>query len=175
MGLNMKNALLATGGATVIGLAAFAGVASAATNSSTSGDQTLVDKLATKFNLNKSEVQAVFDEDRAAHEAQMEQKMEDRLAEAVKNGKITEEQKSQILAKHKEMKAYMESLKDKTEEERRTLMKEKMQELRQWAEDNGLTEYMMAIKVGGPGHGFGGPGGPTVMKLKLEAGEQSAQ
>ena len=151
--MNMKKALLATGATTIVGLASFGAVASAATSGNANSGDTLVDKIATKFNLNKSDVQAVFDEDRQAHQAKMDQKMEDRLNQAVKDGKITSDQKDQILAKHKEIQAYMESLKDKTPEERRTLMKSKMDEMRQWAEDNGLSDYMMMR-----GHGPGGPG-----------------
>lgn len=154
---SMKKALLVTGATTIVGLASFAGVANAATSGSSSdsstGGSSLVDKIAAKFNLNKSDVQAVFDEDRSAHEAERQQKLEERLTQAVTDGKITSEQKDEILAKMKDMQTYMDSIKDKSEDEKRSLMKTKMDELKQWAEDNNLTDYMPM------GHGPGGPGG----------------
>lgn len=150
---SMKKALLVTGATTIVGLASFAGVANAATSgSSTSGDS-LVDKIATKFNLNKSDVQAVFDADRTEHDAERQQKLEERLSQAVTDGKITSEQKDEILAKLKDMQTYMDSIKDKSEDEKRSLMKTKMDELKKWAEDNNLSDYMPM------GHGPGGPGG----------------
>lgn len=153
--MKVKKALLVTGASTIVGLASFAGVASAASNSSTDssssgGTQSLVDKIATKFNLNKSDVQAVFDEDRSAHEAERQQKLEERLSQAVTDGKITSDQKDQILAKLKDMQTYMDSIKDKSADERRSLMKTKMDELRQWAEDNGLGDYLPMMHGHGP-------------------------
>jgi hypothetical protein len=151
--MNVKKALLATGATTIVGLASFAGVAAAAT-SGTSGQDTLVGKIATKFHLDKGEVQAVFDEDRSEHEAKHAQKMEERLTQAVNDGKITAAQKDQIVAKHKEVKTYMESIKDKPIAERHELMKAKMDEVKQWAEDNGLSGYfprMHVMRADGPG------------------------
>ena len=149
--MNTRTKLYAAGAGTIVGLAAFAGVASAqaAPNTSITDKQTLVDKIASTFNLNKDDVQKVFDEDRATHEAEFQQVMEDRLDQAVTDGKITSDQKAQILAKQQEMKAYMESLKDKTETERRELMKAKMDEMKQWAEDNNLSGIPFVMGIGG--------------------------
>jgi hypothetical protein len=149
----MKKALLVTGATTIVGLASFAGVANAATSSGSTGSDSLVDKIATKFNLNKSDVQAVFDENRTEHEAERQQKLEERLSQAVTDGKITSDQKDEILAKLKDMQTYMDSIKDKSADERHSLMKTKMDEMKQWAEDNGLSDYMPM------GRGPGGPGG----------------
>jgi hypothetical protein len=121
------------------------------TGSSTS----IVEKIASKFNLNKAEVQKVFDEERTVHEAEHQQAMKDRLAQAVKDGKLTQDQADKITAKQAEMKAYMDSLKDKTHEERHMAMESKRTELEQWAKDNNIpTEYLG--KMGGRGgHGGG--------------------
>ncbi len=94
-----KNIAIA-GAATAIGLAwLIVGVASAETSSSSSS---LVDKVAEKFNLNKDEVRNGFDENRTERQAEHEQHYEERLTQAVKDGKLTEDQKSKVLAKHKE-------------------------------------------------------------------------
>lgn len=119
--------------------------------SSTSGGTSLVDKIAQKFNLNKSDVQKVFDEDRASHEAERQQKMEERLTQAVKDGKLTQAQADAIKAKLQEMKTFMDSLKDKTEQERRDAMKTKMDELKQWAADNNIPKGYLPM-----GHGMMG-------------------
>ena len=164
--MKAKKALLITGVTGIVGLASLGGVVSAA-NGSTGGD-TLADKIATKFNLNKDEVQKVFDEDRKAHEAEHQAKMEEHLTQAVTDGKITADQKDAIIAKHAEVKAYMESLKDqdKTDEERKTLMRQKLEEVHQWAQDNGLSDYFMMKGLGGPGHG--GHHGPMGLRMSVE-------
>lgn len=149
----MKKQLLAVATVATIGIGAGVPlVASADTSSTQSGGTSIVDKIATKFNLNKSDVQKVFDEDRAAHQAEHEQKFKDRLAQLVKDGKISQAQADKIQAKHDEIKTYMESLKDKTPSERHAAMKTKMDELKQWAKDNGIDEqYLMPGHPGGRG------------------------
>jgi hypothetical protein len=154
--MHMKKTLMVAGAGMAVGLATFASVASAQTwgASNQTGEHSLVDKIATRFNLNKDEVQKVFDEDREAHHEAMKQKMEEFLAQAVKDDKITEDQKRAILDKHKEMQTFMESIKDKPAEEHKMLMKQKVDEIRQWAKDNDLTEYMRIGKIGFKGHQF---------------------
>ncbi len=129
--------------------------ASAQSNNSSS----IVDKLASKFNLNKDDVQKVFDEERATHKADREKSFTDRLANLVKDGKLTQAQADKITAKHSEMKSQMESMKNKTKEERHKSMDQKRSELQKWAKDNGIDEkYVM---LGGPE--AGGPGGKRGM------------
>lgn len=134
---------------------------SAIVSASTSGNDasdSLVKKIAVKFNLNESDVASVFDEERSAREAEMKTKTEERLSQAVADGKITEEQKQKIIAKLDEMKSEREankdSMKDKTDEERKAEMDAKKTELEKWASDNGIsTEYLR------PEGGHHGPGG----------------
>jgi hypothetical protein len=137
---------------TLVGAGAFAGVASAQSTSGSNGDDSLVNKIAQRFNVNKDDVQKVFDENKSQHQAAHQQKMEERLDQAVKDGKITSAQKDAIIAKLQEMKTYMESIKDKPADEKRALMKAKMDELKQWAKDNGLTKY---VPMMGGHHGMG--------------------
>jgi len=141
----MKRQLLAAAVIATIGVSSTVPlVASAGTSPTTSGDSSLVDKISSKFKLNKSDVQKVFDENHASHQAEREQNYKDRLAELVKDGKITQAQSDSIQAKHDETKTYMESLKDKTKSERREAMKTKADELKQWADDNGIdAKYVM--------------------------------
>jgi hypothetical protein len=148
--MKAKKPLIMAGVGTVVGLAAFAGVASAQTpQTDTGGQQSLASKIAAKFNLKESDVQAVFDEDHAAHEVQMQQRLDDKLTQAVNDGKITADQKTTIIDKLKAMKDYKALIADKSGSEQRELMKTKFDEIRQWAEANGLADY---LPMGGPGH-----------------------
>jgi hypothetical protein len=116
----------------VVGLTSFA---SAATSTSSTS---LVDKIATKFGLSKTDVQAVFDEQKAERQAEHKAEVSERLQDLVDDGKITAEQKTKIEAKHEEQQAAREA--ERTE-------------LEKWATDNGIElRYLM----GGRGHGMSG-------------------
>lgn len=125
----------------------------ASAESSTNGNS-LVDKIATTFNLNKDEVQKVFDEDRQTHESERQAKTKERLEQAVKDGKLTQEQVDKILAKQQEMESSMNDLRDQTEEERKAAMETKRTELEEWAKNNNIPDEF-AHFLRGPG-----PGGP---------------
>ncbi len=175
--MQIKKTALVAVAASAIGLLSIAGIASAASPSTS-----LVDKLAQKFNLDKTQVQKVFDEDRASHQAEHEASYEARLAQAVKDGKITEAQKTKILAKHKELQTEMEknragmeaehqSMETKTDAERkvameqhRTEMDAKRAEIEAWEKANNIPSgYLMGGPGGmmhGGGHHGSGPGGP---------------
>lgn len=135
-------------------LTGLAGVGIASAQSNPDSTQGIVEKIASKFNLNKDDVQKIFDEDRAEHEANREAKMQERLDIAVSEGKLTQDQADKLLAKQKEMKTFMESLKDKTAEERRSAMDAKRDEFKQWLKDNNIPDEFARQPRGG------GPGGP---------------
>jgi Skp family chaperone for outer membrane proteins len=91
--------------------------------------------------------------------AKMEKKMEDRLTQLVTNGKITDQQKSLILAKQKELASQHEAkeaeLANKTPAERKESMDQMKAELEQWAKDNGIdTQYIMPFKFPGSRNGM---------------------
>lgn len=163
MKLDFKKSLLAFGVVSSVALASLAGagVVSAATTTSSSSDgpSALIDKIAAKFHLNKTDVKAVFDEDRASHEADRQKANEATLTQAVKDGKITEAQKALILSKQAELKANRDadhdSMADKTRAERKANMDAKRAAIEKWATDNNIPiEYLH------PGGGHGDPGGP---------------
>lgn len=119
----------------------------------------LVDKIATKFNLNKSDVQAVFDQDRTERHAEMQRRNEEELAQAVTDGKITAAQKELILAKQKEITAKMEENHAITDEtQRRAAMEQLHADLTQWAADNNIDAHWLRFG-GGRGKGMGAGGG----------------
>lgn len=126
-----------------------------AQETSTNPQDSIIQRLVTKFGLNETEVKQVFTEEHEARHAEMEKRMEDRLTTAVNDGKLTEEQKQKILAKQKEMKtsreSEIESFKNMTEEERKVAMEAKRVELKKWAEKNDIPEeyFMMKMMKGG--------------------------
>lgn len=169
----VKLAVVAAG-ASIIALTGGAGVL-AATDSGTSGtnpESSLVDKLVAKFGLNKSDVQAVFDQERSERQAEHQQQLTDRLTQAVTDGKLTEDQKSQILAKQQELQTFMDSLRGKTMEERRTAMDGKRTELEQWATTNSIPEEYARFAIGMGGR-HGGPGGQGGMMRGAHKGESA--
>jgi energy-converting hydrogenase A subunit M len=130
----------------------------------------IVNAIAQKFNLNVSDVQQVFDEHResmkaqhqelsAERQAEMQKKFGERLAQAVSDGKLTQEQADKIMAKKAELQTQRQNLQNGTPEENRENAKTHMDELKQWATDNNIPlEY---LQIGGGGMGrmnpkFGG-------------------
>lgn len=121
----------------------------------------LVQKIADKFHLNKADVQAVFDQNRKDMEAKHKQRYESYLDQLVKDGKITSQQKQLLLDKHKQLVSQMESKKDKfknmTPAERKTQMDALRQDIENWAKQNGIdAKYLMPMGPGMRGHGGSG-------------------
>lgn len=146
-----------------VGLSSLAGVGMVSAASNTDHQDSLVSKIATKFNVNKDDVQKLFDEERAARQAEHEKEVSDRLQKLVDAGTITADQKTAIEAKLKELKASREAerenMKNLTEEERKAKMDAKRTELENWAKEQGLDLSKLRGVFGGP-HGHGGPNGP---------------
>lgn len=139
------------------------GINSASANDASNPQTTLVQKIADKFGLNKDEVQKVFNEARDEHQTQMQAKFEEKLTQLVKDGKITDAQKTLILNKHKEIEQNREqnrtAWQNLTPDERKAQMGTKRTEMENWAKENGISmEYLLGgdkfmIKIGGPyGH-----------------------
>lgn len=154
-----KKSLIVAAAITTLGVGgamSLNGVVNAATDTTSSDPMSsLVQKIADKFNLNKSDVQAIFDQQRDEMETQREQAFKDRLAQAVKDGKLTQDQADKITAKAAELKANRDANRNKfksmTEEERHAAMKSERDALDQWVNDNDIpTEY---LHFGMRGHG----------------------
>lgn len=96
-------------------------------------------------------------------------RQEDRLTEAVKDGKITEAQKTAILSKLVEVRKSNdpETMKDMTDDERKTAMEKQQTELKTWATEQGIDVQYVLMGLGGgnpqgqrPNGGQNGAGGP---------------
>jgi len=156
----LKKSLLITGAVASVGIGSLAAVGAASAASNTN-QQSLVDKIASKFSLNKGEVQAVFDQNQQERQAEHLQNLKDRLATYVKDGKLTQEQADKIVAKVQEMQTERETNRDKFEamaaDERKAAMEKNREELKQWLSDNGISTSYEHMLFGGPHRGGHGP------------------
>lgn len=121
----------------------------------------LVEKIASKFNLNKEEVQAVFEEDRTAREANMQAKrkecLDTRLTEAVKDGELTQAQKDLITTKLTEVQAKQLEISKITDTgDRQAAQAQLKTDLAKWAADNDIdNRWLWFGEHGKPGMGRG--------------------
>ena len=132
------------------------GIANAATKTNTNPQQSLIEKLATTFKLNKDDVKKVFDEEHASRQAEHTADMKTKLDAAVKAGTINQDQEDKIIAKAAELQktrqADMDAFKDKTPAERKAAMEAKRAEIDKWISDNGIpTEFARFVMGDGPG------------------------
>ncbi|MBP7760384.1 hypothetical protein KA093_01165 [Candidatus Saccharibacteria bacterium] len=162
----MKKQLAIIGAVAAIGAAGVTGVAVA--NAATTGNRndhmsSLVDALANKFNLNKSDVKAVFDANREQMQAQHEQEIKDKIAQLVKDGKLTQAQADALNAKRAELQKEREANRtadqDLTRDQRKAKMDERRTALEAWLKEQGIDAHYRYLLMGGHGHGHGGPDG----------------
>ncbi len=169
----IKTAVMVGASVASIGIAGV-GVASAATTSTTNTDpsSSLVDEIASKFNLDKTKVQAVFDQDRADHKAQMQTKRAAALKQAVTDGKLTQAQADHMTAAWADIDKLMDGTSpDKQSDATRTAIKQKMDDLRTWEKAQNL-DLRSIVELGGPGHGHGVLAAWVTMKAHLRLIQQ---
>lgn len=77
-------------------------------------------------------------EGRTQQDGAKQSRITSKLDKAIEKGKITADQKAQILAKLEEMHNFRETLKDLPETQRKQAMDAKKDEIKQWASDNGV-------------------------------------
>lgn len=113
---------------------------SAAEDIRTNGVRDIVQALADTFGVSTNDVQSVFDKQRALHEAERETHAAERLAGAVADNILTQEQADAIASHHAEMRELMESLKNATPEERKTALETQREEHKNWAKEHNIPE-----------------------------------
>lgn len=164
MNIVKKVAISATAlaGVATLGVSALYAAQTTTTTNRVDPMSSLVQAIATKFHLNATDVQQVFDQ---SHQ-EMEQKMQaqhaarlaEMLAKAVTDGKLTQAQADLIKAKQAEMKTSFDAMKTQTltDAERKTAMDAQRTALEAWVKANNIPEEYARFV-----HGFGGPmGGP---------------
>jgi hypothetical protein len=113
----------------------------------------LIQKIMGKFGLNKDEVTTVMNEYREEHHNQVEARFQERLSSLVADGKLTNEQKTQLEAKHEEMEANHEELRNISGPEKREAMVAYHEEIQTWAEAKGIDIDQIMPMGGGLGKG----------------------
>lgn len=103
----------------------------------------LVTQIATRFNLKESDVQDVVNQVRLSRQSEMKMKWEDRLTQAVTEGKITDAQKRSIIAKHTELQSAYASLSGLSDTERKAKVTQIQADLKKWVTDNGLDSQFL--------------------------------
>lgn len=145
------------------------GIVSAENATSPTGhDNGLVQALADKFHLNKSDAQAVFNEQRDKLEAKREAEQVQEQAQLVKDGKLTQAQSNALTAKRAELKKERDtersSSSTKTESERKGQMDTKRSELDRWLSDQKIDSryrYLLGSREHRGHDGHGGHRGPA--------------
>lgn len=94
---------------------------------------TLISRIAQKFNLKEDDVKAVFEAVRDEHQEQMKKDREESLSKAVSDGVITEKQKQSILAKM---------------DENMGLRNVRREEMRSWFQSQGVDETTLRDYLG---------------------------
>jgi hypothetical protein len=150
-----KRMLIPMAAIAVIGAGAL-GVAKVSATSDTNNPQaSLVQKLADTFHIDKTKVQAVFDQNQAQKQADREAQYEDRLTKAVTDGKLTSAQKDLVLTEHKKLQTEMDAdraagTSSTTRADRRLAMDKIRTEITDWAKANNIDAKWL---MGGSGMG----------------------
>ncbi len=157
--MNKRKLLMIAGIASVMGAGIFASTSYAESTINNPQD-TLIDKISKRFNLNRDEVKDFFIEVESDRHKEMEIRMQEHLTTLVTEGKITEAQKTLITQKHAEMRTDMESnkdtMKDLTPEQRKAKMNEHKAEMDAWAKANGIDPVYLMFQMKMKGQGARG-------------------
>ncbi|PIR88434.1 MAG: hypothetical protein COU09_02050 [Candidatus Harrisonbacteria bacterium CG10_big_fil_rev_8_21_14_0_10_44_23] len=158
----MKNKVLVIGLTSALALASVAGAAQAFGGPEGLRDerpQEVIRSLADRFDLDESQLQDFFELMREKHQAQMEERQQERLDQAVDGGLITEEQRQLLEDRHEAQKVQMDEIMQiEDPEERRAAIEAHHDDMRAWMEENeidlGLGEgrFGMGASMGGGMH-----------------------
>jgi len=159
--LKRKSIVTAVAVLTILGSLTFAGTSAMA--HSADRQASMITRLAQKLGVPEDKVKLAFDEMHTEHASEMKANMETKLGTLVAEGKITEAQKSAIIAKMEEFKTKKqqnrEAFKSLNVEERKAKMTAEKTELETWAKSQGIDLSLLPFgKFGGMGdreHGKG--------------------
>lgn len=149
-----KKILVPTAAALMIGLGVF-GVGQISAQSDDM-HSTMIQKLSQKLGISEDKINSAFEQIHSERKSERKAFLEQKLNQAVNDGKVTDAQKQAILNKFSEMKDFKvdkDSFKNMTAEQRRNAMQQKKQEMESWAAQNGLSLEILHELMG---HGRGG-------------------
>lgn len=117
------------------GLAGIGATAMAATSSNSGGYPSIVQRIASTFGLDPAKVNAVFQQQHQDNQAARQAKLKTTLDQAVKDGKLTQDQEDKLIA---EINTLHSQLKADTKADRRQDRRDLRAQLERWAKDNGI-------------------------------------
>lgn len=118
---------------------------SSTTQSTTTNTPTLLQKIIDKFGLNQTEVDQVVADYRNQRRQQMQAQYEERLNQAVADGKITEKQKQLILEKHNQLQSQWNAQLQQRQQH--------YAEMQAWAKENNIDLSYLGFGLGRGGRG----------------------
>lgn len=146
MKLSKRALMMGGGSAAVCALIAGATSVSAA---GTGKPASLASEISSAFHLNQSDVQKVIDQHKGEVQSYRQEKNQDRLDQAVKDGKITSAQETLILNEDKQIQSDLQGIQGQTGSDRRTAMQQERAKVQQWAKDNNIPlRYVMPMHRG---------------------------
>jgi tyrosyl-tRNA synthetase len=121
------------------------------------GPNSLITAIAQKFNLNENDVKAVFDSEKSKRQTDMKTRLEQKLTQAVADGKITDAQKEAILNKFQDMqtnKPNPADFKNMTADQRKAAFQQRKTDLENWEKQNGIDPATLQSLIGFHHRGF---------------------
>jgi len=149
----MKNKLIlpAVAVLSVVGLAVGA-VGASAHFMGQADNAEMTKTLAQKLGVSEDKIKQAFDDMHSERMTKMKADLESKLTQAVKDGKITEAQKSAILEKFGQVKVKtFEKKEGMTEDQIKAEMESRKKELETWAQQNGIDLQVLRELVGPKG------------------------
>lgn len=137
-----KKTITAAAVAGVVALGGTTAVVAAHESTKIDNHPPIVKKLADEFKLDENKVHKVFLDNKRDRQGARQEKLNQRLDQAVREEKITEDQKTKLLTKLQELKAPFNSTKD----DRKITMKDRRAELKKWADENGINLDELKVK-----------------------------
>ena len=136
--------------------------------------QSILSRIMSRFNLNKDDVQDLVTQHRVERQSLNQDRMTKRLDDAVKAGVITEAQKQAILEKTNAFRNEVRNtdVLSMNPQERRAKMQAHREEMRKWAEENGIDVDSLLLRNGGGFRNGNGSGmkGPKRVREGFENG-----
>lgn len=129
---NNKKLIIAAVAAGVVGAAGIGATALAASSDNSPGYPPIVQKIASTFGLDPAKVDSVFKQQHQENVQNRQAKLKDILDQAVKDGKLTQDQENKLITE-------LKSLHDQNKSDRRQDRQNLKSQLDQWAKENGVT------------------------------------
>jgi polyhydroxyalkanoate synthesis regulator phasin len=139
-----KQLIIAASSVVIIGAAGVGATAIAASSTSSTSYPPIVQKIASTFGLDPAKVNDVFKQQHQDNIHDRQAKLKSTLDQAVKDGKLTQDQENKLIAELKAL--HSQNMADKSGDHQNI-----KNQLEKWAKDNGITNLGQILPQPGPG------------------------